>query len=94
MRRIIWEFLNTKYGGIVIYHQVFDLGDRRNDKFITDTFESIMEYTFFFSGKYIRTHITPSIKKDIQNYFCMNPLDFEGYILEWCRNKSTKVIEM
>jgi hypothetical protein len=95
MKRLIWEFLNLKFKGVVIYHQVFDLNNRRNEKFIiADTYETIMDYTYFYSGKDVRTHVTPSLKKDIQNYFCMNPLDFEGYILEWCRDKSVKKIEM
>ncbi len=94
MRRIIWEFLNTKYGDMVIYHQVFDLGNRRNEKFVTDSYQSIMEFTYFYSGKDVRTHITPAIRRDIQNYFDINPLDVEVYILDWCRDKSCKIVEL
>ena len=94
MRRLIWEFLNMKYKDIVIYHQVFDLDNRRTEKFVTESYQSIMEFTYFYSGKDVRTHITPDIRKNIQNYFCVNALDVESYILEWCRDKSYKTIEM
>jgi len=94
MRRIIWEFLNTKYRGVVIYHQLFNLNNRRNEKFVTDSYESIMEFTYFYSGKDVRTHISPIIRRDIRNYFDVDYLDVEGYILDWCRDKSCKTIEM
>ena len=94
MKKLIWEFLNTKYNGIVIYHQVYEFNNRRTEKFVSNSFESIIEFTYFYSGKDIRTHITPTIRRDIRNYFDINPLDVEGYILEWCRNKSSKVVEM
>ena len=64
------------------------------EKFITDKGNGIIEFVRFHSGKDIRTHITPTIRRDIRNYFDINPLDVEGYILEWCRNKSSKVVEM
>jgi hypothetical protein len=83
-----------KYKDIVLYHQVFDLDNRRNEKFITESHQSIMEFTYFYSGKDVRTHITPTLRKDIQDCFSVNPLDFEGYILEWCRDKSVETIEM
>ena len=63
MRKIIWQFLNTKYSGVVIYHQLFNLDNRRNEKFVTDSYESIMEFTYFYSGKDVRTHINPIIRE-------------------------------
>jgi hypothetical protein len=83
-----------KYKDMVLYHQVFDLDNRRTEKFVTESYLSIMEFTYFYSGKDIRTHITPVLRRDIQDYFCVNPLDIEGYILEWCRDKSVETIEM
>jgi hypothetical protein len=53
-----------------------------------------MEITYFYSGKDVRTHVTPTIRRDIYNYFDINPLDVEGYILDWCRDKSIETIEM
>jgi hypothetical protein len=94
MRRLIWEFLNTKYNGIVIYHQVYEFNNRRTEKFVSNSFESIIEFTYFYSGKDIRTHITPTIRRGIRNYFDINPLDVEGYILEWCRDKSIKIVNV
>jgi hypothetical protein len=94
MRRLIWEFLNTRYKDIVIYHQVYEFNNRRTEKFVSNSFESIIEFTYFYSGKDIRTHITPTIRGDIRNYFDINPLDVEGYILEWCRDKSIKIVNV
>jgi hypothetical protein len=53
-----------------------------------------MEFTYFYSGKDVRTHINPIIRRDIRNYFDVDYLDVEGYVLEWCRDKSCKTIEM
>jgi len=36
MRKMVWQFLNTKYSGVVIYHQIFNLSDKLMEKFITD----------------------------------------------------------
>jgi len=94
MRKIIWQFLNTKYSGVVIYHKVFELDNSRNEKFVTNMHESIMEITYFYNGKEIRTHVSPNIRKNIEDYFCMHYLDVEGYILSWCRDKSVETIEM
>jgi len=94
MKKLVWQFLNTKYSGIVIYHQRFDLINRVTEKFVTDSYESIMELTYFYSGKDVRTHVTPSIRKDLKDWFDVHHLDVEGYILEWCRDKSCKTIEM
>jgi hypothetical protein len=94
MRRLIWEFLNTRYKDIVIYHQVYEFNNRRTEKFVSNSFESIIEFTYFYSGKDIRTHITPTIRRGIRNYFDINPLDVEGYILEWCRDKSVETVNV
>jgi len=94
MKRLIWQFLNTRYNREVIYHKVFDLDNRRNEKFVTNMNESIMEITYFYSGKEVRTHMSLHIRRDLRNYFDMDYLDCEGYVLEWCRDKSVETIEM
>ena len=94
MKRLIWEFLNTKYKDIVIYHQRFSLINRVTEKFVTDSYESIMELTYFSSGKDVRTHVNNFLKGDIKRYFDIHDFDIEIYVLEWCRDKSTKVVEM
>ena len=94
MKRVIWEFLNTRYKGIVIYHQVYEFNNRRTEKFVSTAYDSIMEITYFYSGKDVRTHVTPTIRRDIYNYFDINPLDVEGYILEWCCDKSIKTVNV
>jgi hypothetical protein len=73
---------------------VYEFNNRRTEKFVSNSFESIIEFTYFYSGKDIRTHITPTIRRDIRNYFDINPLDVEGYILEWCRDKSIKTVNV
>ena len=89
MRKMVWQFLNTKYNGIVIYHQIFDLSDKLMEKFITDKGNGIIEFVRFHSGKDVRTRVNSFLRVDIKKYF-----DIEMYVLEWCRDKSSKVIEM
>ena len=94
MRKMVWQFLNTKYNGIMIYHQLFNLSDKLMEKFITDRGDGIMEFTRFHSGKEVRTRVNNFLGEDIKNYFDIDYIDIEMYVLEWCRDKSTKVVEM
>ena len=91
---MVWQFLNTKYNGIVIYHQIFDLSDKLMEKFITDKGDGIIEFVRFHSGKDVRTRVNSFLRVDIKKYFDIHDIDIEMYVLEWCRDKSTKVIEM
>ena len=94
MRKMVWQFLNTKYNGIVIYHQLFNLPDKLIDEFITDKGNGIIEFVRFHNGKDVRTHVNNFLKGDIKRYFDIHDFDIEIYVLEWCRDKSTKVVEM
>ena len=93
MKRVVYEFLNTKYKGVLIT-QRFDLVDKLMDKFITDKGEVIMQFSRFHSGKETRTRVNIFLKAVIKKYFDIHDIDIEMYVLEWCRDKSTKVIEM
>jgi len=94
MRKMVWQFLNTKYSGIVIYHQRFDLSDKLIEKFITDRGDGIIEFVRFHSGKDVRTRVNNFLVGDIIRYFDIDRFDVEIYVLEWCRHKSSKVVEM
>jgi hypothetical protein len=94
MRKLVWEFLNSKYRNSVIYHQRFELHDRTAEKFITDDYESIMEFTRYHHGKDVRTRVNSFIRAHIKKYFDIDYFDIEVYVLDWCRNKSVKTIEM
>ena len=94
MRKMVWQFLNTKYNGIVIYHQLFNLSDKLMEKFITDRGDGIMEFSRFHSGKEVRTRVNSFLREDIKKYFDIHDIDIEMYVLEWCRDKCTKVVEM
>ena len=94
MKRLVWEFLNTKYEGIVIYHQMFDLSDGLMENFITDRGNGIMKFTRFHSGKETRTRVNSFLRGDIKKYFDIHDIDIEMYVLEWCRDKSIKTIEI
>ena len=94
MRKMVWQFLNTKYNGIVIYHQLFNLSDKLMEKFITDRGDGIMEFSRFHSGKDVRTRVNSFLREDIKKYFDIHDIDIEMYVLEWCRDKSSKVVEM
>ena len=94
MRRLVWEFLNTKYSGVVIYQQIFDLSDKLLEKFITDKGDAIIDFHRFHSGNEVRTRVNYFTRTDIKKYFGIHEIDIEMYVLEWCRSKSYKTIEM
>ena len=94
MKRLVWEFLNAKYNGVMIYHQLFNLSDKLMEKFITDRGDGIIEFVRFHSGKDVRTRVNNFLVGDIIRYFDIDRFDVEIYVLEWCRHKSSKVVEM
>jgi hypothetical protein len=94
MRKLVWQFLNTKYEGIVIYHQIFDLSDKLMEKFITDKGNAIIEFVRFHHSRDRRTRVNNFLRGDIKKYFDIHEIDIEMYVFEWCRDKSTKVVEM
>lgn len=95
MKRLVWEFLNTKYKNVVIYREVHNLVDSRMEKFIGDTFiENIVQFTYYHSGKEIRTRVNSFIRGDIKSYFGIEYIDIEMYVLEWARNKTSYTIEL
>ena len=53
-----------------------------------------MEITYFYSDKDIKTHMSLHIRRGVRDYFDMDYLDVEGYVLDWCRDKSVDTIEM
>ena len=73
---------------------MFDLSDKLMEKFITDRGDGIMEFSRFHSGKEVRTRVNSFLRGDIKNYFDIDYIDIEMYVLEWCRDKSIKTIEM
>jgi len=94
MRKLVWEFLNSKYYGVVIYHQIFDLSDKLMEKFITDRGNGIIEFVRFHSGKDVRTRVNSFVRNDIKSYFDLDDIDIEIYVLDWCRDKSIEDVEM
>ena len=94
MRKLVWLFLNTKYEGKIIYHQLFNLSDKLLEKFVSDKGEVIIQFSRFHSGKETRTRVNIFLKAVIKKYFDIHDIDIEMYVLEWCRSKSTKVVEM
>ena len=69
MRKLVWQFLNTKYEGKIIYHQLFNLSDKLLEKFVSDTGEVIMQFSRFHSGKETRTRVNIFLKATIKKYF-------------------------
>ena len=94
MRKLVWQFLNTKYEGIVIYYQLFNLSDKLVESFITDKGNSIIQFVRYHHGKDVRTRVNSFLKGDIKKYFDIHEIDIEMYVLEWCRSKSVESIEM
>lgn len=92
MRKLVWEFLNTSYEGVVIYHQVFNLSDKLAEKFITDRGDGIVEFSRSHRGNQTRTRVKSLLRGDIRRYFGINTSEINMYVLEWCRDKSVKTI--
>ena len=94
MKSLVWQFLNTKYESVVIYHGIFDLSDKLMENFVSDKGEYIIQFSRFHSGKEVRTRVNHFLKGEIKKYFNIHEIDIEMYVLEWCRDKSVKTIEM
>ena len=94
MKSLVWQFLNTRYEGDVIYCGMFNLSDKLLEKFVSDKGEVIIQFSRFHSGKETRTRVNIFLKAVIKKYFDIHDIDIEMYVLEWCRDKSTKTIEM
>ena len=94
MKSLVWQFLNTKYEGVVIYRGIFDLSDKLLEKFVSDKGEVIIQFSRFHSGKEVRTRVNSFLRGDIKNYFDIDYIDIEMYVLEWCRDKSINNIEI
>ena len=94
MKKMVFEFLNVKFKDILVYHQVFNLSDGLMESFITDRGNGVIKFTRFHSGKETRTRVNSFLRGDIKNYFNIDYIDIEMYVLEWCRSKSIKTIEM
>ena len=94
MRRMVWQFLNTKFDGILVYKRVWYRIDSRIEEFVTEKGMGIMKYTYYFSGKEVRTRVNSFVKNDIKSYFDLDDIDIEIYVLDWCRDKSIEDVEM
>lgn len=94
MRRMVWQFLNTKFDGILVYKRVWYRMDSRIEEFVTQKGMGIMKYTYYFSGKEVRTRVNSFVKNDIKSYFDLDDIDIEIYVLDWCRDKSIEDVEM
>lgn len=95
-RVVIYEFLNTRFEGEIVYVNKFNFQDRCLEKFIADGKENIMEFCRYHNGKDVRYRVNSFIRRDIRDYLGMNIniIEIDKYVLEWCRSKSVKTIEM
>jgi hypothetical protein len=91
MRRLVWEFLNSKFEDKVIYRRVWDLADSVQEEFLTEKGDGVMLFTRYRSLKEIRTRVNSFLKKDIKSLFDIHEIDIEMYVLEWCRDKAIDV---
>ena len=96
MKRLVWEFLNSKFEGVVIYRRVWDRVDSCKEEFLNKNGIGIIQFTRYYSGKEVRVRVNSHVKRDIKSYFDIHEIDIEMYVLEWCRDKSVDVetIEM
>jgi hypothetical protein len=91
MRRLVWEFLNSKFEGVVIYRRVWDLVDSCKEEFLNKNGIGIIQFTRYHSGKEVRVRVNSHVKRDIKSYFDIHEIDIEMYVLEWCRDKAIDV---
>ncbi len=91
MRRLVWEFLNSKFEDKIIYRRVWDLADSVQEEFLTEKGDGVMLFTRYRSLKEIRTRVNSFLKKDIKSLFDVHEIDIEMYVLEWCRDKAIDV---
>lgn len=91
MKRLVWEFLNSKFEDVVIHRRAWDLVDSYREEFINKNGIGIIQFTRYHSGKEIRTRVNSHVKRDIKSYFDIHEIDIEMYVLEWCRDKAIDV---
>jgi competence protein ComGF len=91
MRRLVWEFLNSKFEDKVIYRRVWDLADSVKEEFLTEKGDGVIQFSRYHSLKEIRTRVNSLLKKDIKLLFDVHDFDIEIYVLEWCRDKAIDV---
>ena len=96
MRRLVWEFLNSKFEDKVIYRRVWDRADSVREEFLTEKGDGVIQFSRYRSLKEIRTRVNSHVKRDIKSFFDIHEIDIEMYVLEWCRDKAVDVetIEM
>jgi hypothetical protein len=87
MKSLVWQFLNSKFEGIVIYRRLWDLADKRKEEFITKG-AGIAQFTTFHNGKEVRYRVNSFLRRDIKSYFDIHEIDIDMYVLEWCRDKA------
>jgi len=97
MVKLVWEFLNTRYRNVFVYHQLFYYGYASNlpsvtENFITDKGDVIISLLRIHYDK--ETRVDFFLKEDIKRYFDIHDFEIEIYVLEWCRNKNTNVVEI
>jgi hypothetical protein len=82
MRRLVWEFLNSKFEDKIIYRRVWDLADSVQEEFLTEKGDGVMLFTRYRSLKEIRTRVNSFLKKDIKSLFDIHEIDRDYLINE------------
>ena len=88
MKSLVWQFLNSKFEGIVIYRRLWDLADKRKEEFLSEKGIGIIGFETYHSGKEVRTRVNSFLRRDIKSYFDIHEIDVDMYVLEWCRDKA------
>jgi hypothetical protein len=89
IKRLVFEFLNTKFKGVLIYRRVWDIGVSCKEEFLNEKGIGIIQFTRYHSGKEVRTRVNSFVKRDVKAYFDLHDMVIEMYVMEWCRNNST-----
>ena len=90
MKRLVWEFLNTKFEGIQIYRRVWDLVDKRKVEFIAKD-AGIVQIIHWDNGQEDGIRVNSFVRRDIRLYFDIHDIDIEMYVLDWCQDKAIEV---
>ena len=87
MKRVVFEFLNLRFKDKFIWCQKHHLSDKTIEKFMTNDFEGIIDFTRFNHGKDIRTRVMSNLRGHIKNYIGIEYIDIDMYVLDWCKDK-------
>ena len=88
IKRLVFEFLTTKFTGVSLKRAVTVRYDETLETFVSSNGVRVMEFRQFHNGKQFRCRVNRFVMKDLRDYFDLHDMVIEMYVMEWCRNNS------